>query len=107
MKQKARVRRRGEIAGLAASAGVEHYGSARGDKKLRAWVKRVAELRRWRSLPKKRVTMGLDADVLAWCREKGPGYQWEINRALRKVMMKEKLRASSIELRASSIEPRA
>ncbi|MFZ3262793.1 MAG: BrnA antitoxin family protein [Terriglobales bacterium] len=93
MKRKARVRRRGKIVSLAASVGVEHYSSARGDKKLRAWVKRLAELRRWRSLPKKRVTMYLDADVLAWYRAKGPGYQWEINRALRKVMMKEKLQA--------------
>jgi uncharacterized protein (DUF4415 family) len=39
---------------------------------------------------KKRVTLFLDADVLAWFREK-PKYQTEINRALWKVMRKEGL----------------
>ena len=48
------------------------------------------ELKRWRQLPKKRVTLNLDADVLAWFRELGRGYQWEINKALRRVMEKEK-----------------
>jgi len=62
----------------------------------RAWAERQRELKRWRELPKKRVTLNLDADVLAWFRELGRGYQWEINRALRKVMMEEK-RALSFE----------
>jgi len=47
------------------------------------------ELKRWRRLPKKRVTLNLDADVLAWFRDLGRGYQWEINKALRRVMEKE------------------
>jgi len=45
-------------------------------------------------LPKERVTLNLDADVLAWFRGKGRGYQWEINKALRRVM-EEELRAGS------------
>jgi uncharacterized protein (DUF4415 family) len=40
-------------------------------------------------LPKKRVTLNLDADVLAWFRGMGRGYQWEINKALRRVMEEE------------------
>lgn len=50
---------------------------------------RQKELRHWRELPKKRVTLKLDADVVAWFRDKGRGYQWEINRALRRVMLAE------------------
>lgn len=33
--------------------------------------------------PKKRVTLPLDADLLAWFREQGKGYQARINAALR------------------------
>jgi uncharacterized protein (DUF4415 family) len=50
----------------------------------------MQELARWRKLPKKRVTLYLDADVLAWFRGPRRGYQREINRALRKVMEKER-----------------
>jgi len=35
---------------------------------------------------KKPVTLRLDADVLAWFKKQGRGYQTRINRALRKVM---------------------
>ena len=35
---------------------------------------------------KKRVTLRLDADVLAWFKKQGHGYQTRINRALRGVM---------------------
>ena len=31
------------------------------------------ELKRWRQLPKKRITLNLDADVLAWFRDLGAG----------------------------------
>jgi uncharacterized protein (DUF4415 family) len=31
----------------------------------------------------------LDADVIAWCKESGRGYQTRINRALRKMMKDE------------------
>jgi uncharacterized protein (DUF4415 family) len=36
------------------------------------------------------VTLRLDADVLAWFKKQGRGYQTRINRALRKVMMEER-----------------
>jgi uncharacterized protein (DUF4415 family) len=39
---------------------------------------------------KKPVTLRLDADVLAWFRAQGRGYQTRINRALRGVMTKER-----------------
>lgn len=35
---------------------------------------------------KKPVTLRLDADVLAWFKKQGRGYQTRINRALRRVM---------------------
>jgi uncharacterized protein (DUF4415 family) len=39
---------------------------------------------------KKPVTLRLDADVLAWFKAQGRGYQTRINRALRGVMAKER-----------------
>ena len=39
---------------------------------------------------KKPVTLRLDADVLAWFKQEGSGYQTRINQALRGVMMKER-----------------
>ena len=36
---------------------------------------------------KRPVTLRLDADVLAWFKKKGSGYQTRINRALRGLMM--------------------
>ncbi len=39
---------------------------------------------------KKPVTLRLDADVLAWFKRQGRGYQTRINRALRKVMTEER-----------------
>lgn len=39
---------------------------------------------------KKPVTLRLDADVLAWFKRQGRGYQTRISRALRKLMMEEK-----------------
>ncbi len=36
---------------------------------------------------KKPVTLRLDADVLAWFKKQGRGYQTRINQALRKVMV--------------------
>jgi uncharacterized protein (DUF4415 family) len=47
---------------------------------------------------KKPVTLRLDADVIAWFKRSGRGYQTRINRALRKLMkdeMKEEKKASS------------
>jgi uncharacterized protein (DUF4415 family) len=39
---------------------------------------------------KKPVTLRLDADVIAWFKARGRGYQTRINRALRGVMLGEK-----------------
>ena len=39
---------------------------------------------------KKPVTLRLDADVLAWFKKKGRGYQTRINRALRGLMMEQR-----------------
>lgn len=39
---------------------------------------------------KKLVTLRLDADVLAWFRKQGPGYQTRINRTLRKAIAEER-----------------
>jgi uncharacterized protein (DUF4415 family) len=43
---------------------------------------------------KKPVTLRLDADVLAWFKGQGRGYQTRINRALRGVMTKERKSAA-------------
>jgi uncharacterized protein (DUF4415 family) len=39
---------------------------------------------------KKRVTLSLDADVLAWFQKQGRGYQTRINQALREAMVEER-----------------
>ena len=90
MKRTKRVKRHGRVAGIRASGGVEQGRSTRDGGRWRGWRERQLELKRWRRLPKKRVTLNLDADVLAWFRDLGRGYQWEINRALRRVKEKEK-----------------
>jgi len=63
MKQKKRVKRRAKITHLEASA--------------------------WYRPSKQQVSLRLDADVLAWFRRGGRGYQTRINRALREVMREE------------------
>ncbi len=97
MKRKKRVRRVGRVARLSASegvpGGVERSG---GRRDWQAWRNEVAELKRWLRVPKKRVTVNLDADVLAWLRGQGRGYQREINRLLRRVM-EEEMRTSRRE----------
>ena len=39
---------------------------------------------------KKPVTLRIDADVLAWFKKQGPGYQTRINQALRNIMLESK-----------------
>src|ERR1039458_10696203 len=92
MKRKKRVKRRGRVTSLRASGSVEQGRSTNDGDRWREWRERQLELKRWLRLPKKRVTLNLDGDVLAWFRGMGRGYQWEINKALRKVM-EEGLRA--------------
>jgi uncharacterized protein (DUF4415 family) len=94
MKRKKRVKRRGRVARLRASGSVEQESAISLRKQ---WRERRLELQLWRELPKKRVTLKLDADVLAWFRGMGRGYQWEINKRLRRVMERER-RALSREL---------
>ena len=50
----------------------------------------IAEIGRLYKPIKKPVTLRLDADVLAWFKKQGRGYQTRINRALRRVMMGER-----------------
>jgi uncharacterized protein (DUF4415 family) len=57
----------------------------------------LPETMEWYRPIKKPVTLRLDADVLAWFKKSGRGYQTRINRTLRKVMkdeMKEEQKAS-------------
>jgi uncharacterized protein (DUF4415 family) len=49
-----------------------------------------AELGRWYKPLKTPVTLRLDAEVLAWFKREGRGYQTRINKALRKVMQRER-----------------
>ena len=50
----------------------------------------MAEVGRLYKPIKRPVTLRLDADVLAWFKKPGSGYQTRINRALRRVMMGER-----------------
>ena len=70
MKKRKRVAKRGKIARLQASAGQPNLP-------LEQYYRPI----------KKPVTLRLDADVLAWFKKQGRGYQTRINQALRKVMM--------------------
>ena len=89
MKRKKRVKRHGRIASIRASGSVEQGRCTNDGDRWREWRERQLEYKRWLRLPKQRVTQNLDADVLAWFRGMGRGYQWEINKALRRVMEEE------------------
>jgi uncharacterized protein (DUF4415 family) len=82
MKQRKRVSRRRTqrtVSRLRASADGE-------EGRLTRWQ----EMRRQFKTNKKRITLYLDADVVAWFKRAGPRYQTRINRALWKVMKEEK-----------------
>jgi uncharacterized protein (DUF4415 family) len=79
MKQRKRVRRRGKVTRLQASAG----GRKRPTGPTPEWLGYYRPI-------KKAVTLRLDADVLAWFKRQGRGYQTRINRALRKLMSEER-----------------
>ncbi|HKF46692.1 MAG TPA: BrnA antitoxin family protein [Terracidiphilus sp.] len=55
---------------------------------MEAWLKTVRAGGMYKPV-KQAVSMRLDADVVAWLRESGPGYQTRANRILREKMMKE------------------
>lgn len=78
-------KRRGSAKGKVASRKITGLRASGGEaKRPREWSAEVAELYR----PLKRpVTLRLDADVLAWFKKQGRGYQTRINRALRSLMM--------------------
>ena len=81
MKQRKRVAKSRRGARLKASAG---------RKRLPYLPAELAGLYRPLKMP---VTLRLDADVLAWLRKQGRGYQTRINQALRKLMMEERKRS--------------
>jgi len=66
---------------------VELKASAGEAKRARDLIAGVGSL--YRPI-KSAVTLRLDADVLAWFKKPGRGYQTRINRALRTVMMEER-----------------
>lgn len=78
MKQRKRVAQNRRVARLKASAG---------KKRLPYLPAELAELYRPLKMP---VTLRLDADVLAWLKKQGRGYQTRINQAMRKLMMEER-----------------
>lgn len=55
---------------------------------LDAWLKTVRAQGMYRPM-KQAVSMRLDADVVAWLKQDGPGYQTRVNRILREKMMEE------------------
>jgi uncharacterized protein (DUF4415 family) len=61
--------------------------SAAESKRPRGLMDEIGELYR----PIKRpITLRLDADVLAWFKKQGRGYQTRINQALRKLMIEDR-----------------
>jgi uncharacterized protein (DUF4415 family) len=55
---------------------------------LDAWLKVVRAQKLYKPV-KQAVSMRLDADVVAWLKQAGPGYQTRANRILREKMVKE------------------
>jgi uncharacterized protein (DUF4415 family) len=77
MKRRARVKK-GKIDRLTASAGEAKRGHD------------VSGIGTWYRPIKKPITLRLDADVLAWFKKPGSGYQTRINKALRRIMQEER-----------------
>jgi uncharacterized protein (DUF4415 family) len=75
MKKRKAVKKRGKITRLRASADGEKLPGNLG-----------AEWARYYRPLKKPITLRLDADVLAWFKKQGRGYQTRINRTLRTAM---------------------
>jgi uncharacterized protein (DUF4415 family) len=61
---------------------------AAAEKSKRRYIT-LPETMEWYRPIKKPVTLRLDADVIAWFKKSGRGYQTRINRALRNLMMNE------------------
>ena len=56
-----------------------------------------AEVGTWYRPIKKPVTLRIDADVLAWFKKQGSGYQTRINQALRRMMLDEAERIQGVK----------
>jgi uncharacterized protein (DUF4415 family) len=67
--------------------GTSRRAAAKRARKLRELPADMAGL--YRPL-KKSITVRLDADILAWFKKSGRGYQTRINRALREWVMRER-----------------
>jgi len=78
MTKRKKARKPGRIRRLRASAG--KAGEPDAMERVGSWYKPM----------KRPVTLRLDADVLAWFKKGGRGYQTRINRALRGVMTQER-----------------
>jgi uncharacterized protein (DUF4415 family) len=79
MKKLQRVKKRRKIGRLRASGEIKNTP-----------LEPLPEWRGYFKPIKRPVTLRLDADVLAWFKKQGQGYQTRINRALRKVMLDER-----------------
>jgi uncharacterized protein (DUF4415 family) len=79
MKKRKPAKKRRKIARVRASADREKLP-----------LELTSEWRKYYKPLKQPVTLRLDADVLAWFKKQGRGYQTRINRALRKVMAEER-----------------
>lgn len=93
-KVRAKVRR--ELAGLEKAGAIDYSDapmlpSPAWEKPIRGmeeWLKTVRAGGMYKPV-KHAVSMRLDADVVAWLKRDGPGYQTRANRILREKMMKE------------------
>ena len=81
MKKRKTTKKRGRIAQVRASA----EGQSLPLEIMQEWQGYYRPI-------KKPVTLRLDADVLAWFKKQGRGYQTRINRALREAMAEERKR---------------
>ena len=87
MKQRTRVRKGKKTPGKRTRGKGKTIGRIRAAAEGNpAWM---AESELYRPI-KRPVTLRLDADVVAWFKADGRGYQTRINRALRKVMLAER-----------------
>jgi uncharacterized protein (DUF4415 family) len=75
MKKRKQIKKRGKVGRLRASAEGEKLSP-----------ELAAEWKKYYKPLKMPVTLRLDADVLAWFKKQGRGYQTRINRALRDVV---------------------
>ena len=97
MKLKKRVSREGKGAGRKAGGRAVRARTETAERKIaslkasEAGIGRdyLASLSKLGRHEKKRITLFLDADVLAWFRGMGRGYQREINRTLRRIIEEE------------------